>query len=222
MLTSPGDAHLLYSKPLIFNFDFFLGKALNGFGVKDSSLSRFWEQQPRSKNNPSGKCLVHVTEDIYKRNLLPGRHLNSLVKSHQASLNHYLSFEQLACRCGLSAATRTDQIPLYNFITEIMMDSMQACLFDPIVLSIDSSMTRDMMSFTDDLWMLMHPTAMVDGKKPRSILKRYLKAMKIYQTLPASMRQKESQLVTELINQYHEYGIDEDDSAAVLVMVYWA
>jgi hypothetical protein len=222
ILTSPADAHAMYSKPATFGFDSFLCKALNGFGVKQSSLNAFWGQRQHSENNKSGKCLVHLTEEIHKKHLLPGPRLKALIETHQTALDDSMTFDQLTYRSGLATATKTNPIPLFDLVTKIMIDSMQTCLFDPVLQSIDPGMTGDMMNFTNELWMLMNPTAMVDDKTPKRILKRYQEAMKEYQRLPASSRSNESSLITDLITQYESYNIDADDRAAVLVMVYWA
>ena len=133
-----------------------------------------------------------------------------------------MTFDHLTYGYGLATATKTDPIPLFDLVTKIMIDSMQTCLFDPILRSIDPGMTGDMMNFTNELWMLMNPTAMVDDKTPKRILKRYQDAMKEYQRLPASSRPNESSLIADLVSTYESYDIDNDDRAAVLVMVYWA
>ena len=43
----------------------------------------------------------------------------------------------------------------------------------------------------------------------------------MYQRLPNDLRRGEAWVVSALINQYKELGINEDDSAAMLVIVYW-
>lgn len=68
----------------------------------------------------------------------------------------------------------------------------------------------------------MQPTSFVDSTQQNETLKRYHGALKEYQRLPQRLRSKESPLLGNLIKKYREYSINEDDSAAVLVMVYWA
>lgn len=152
VITSHSSAHLVYSKPLVFNFDYFLSKALSGFGVDPARLDAFWQKRSPSQGNPKGKCLVHVTEDIYKYALLSGPHLSDLLRNHKVALKYCLSFKQLATRWGLATVTQTKPISLYTLCTTTMVESMHSCLFDPIIKSIEPEMTTGMMEFTDDLW----------------------------------------------------------------------
>ena len=104
---------------------------------------------------------------------------------------------------------------------EKFLYATQLTLFDPILFTIDPNMTREMRTFTDELWKLMYPSRFLDSKKVAAVREQFTRAFLIYQRLPKELRKEEAWVVSTLIDQYKELGINEHDSAAMLVMVYW-
>jgi hypothetical protein len=102
-----------------------------------------------------------------------------------------------------------------------MIDATQLSLFDPILFAIDPTMTDSMRAFTDQLWKLLYNSVLLDAREIKGLREKYTRAFSIYQRLPKEMRKNEAWIVTALIDQYKEQGINENDSAAMLVMVYW-
>ena len=94
-------------------------------------------------------------------------------------------------------------------------------LFAQILFAIDPNITKNMPKFTDELWKLMYPSKFIDSQSVAAIRAQYTRAFLIYQRLPKDLRRGEAWVVSTLIDQYRELGIDEEDSAAMLVMVYW-
>ena len=67
----------------------------------------------------------------------------------------------------------------------------------------------------------MYHSRFVDSREVAAVRAQFTKALLIYQRLPKELRKGESWVVSTLIDQYKMLGIHEDDSAAMLVMVYW-
>lgn len=132
-----------------------------------------------------------------------------------------MTWEQVSFRYSLADSPETQKVSLYDMCSNIMIDATQMTLFGNVLFQIDPTMTQKMRTFTDDLWKLMYPSRFLDSKEVAAVREQYTKAFLIYQRLPKELRKGESWVVSTLIDQYKMLGINEDDSAAMLVMVFW-
>lgn len=124
-------------------------------------------------------------------------------------------------RLNLHRQPRSGRISLMELCGQTLIDVTQMTLFDPVLFEIDSRMTNDMMTFTDDLWKLMAPSPFVDTRTVKRIRERYVQSFLTYLRLPKSSRSQESWLVSSVIDQHKAFNMPETDSAAMLVMIYW-
>lgn len=222
VITSPLDATDFYSNTTTLSWDGFLNHTLHAFGVSPKRLEVLWARpEGATARNPHGKCLIHLTQDLYKQHLLPGPNFSGLIEKYKTSLMALTTWETLAERHGSSAASPKGSFSLYNLCAQVMIDATQLSLFDPILFAIDPTMTDNMRTFTDELWKLMYDSPILDSKKIKALREQYTRAFQIYQRLPKEARKEEAWIVTALIDEYQQRGIHEDDSAAMLVMVYW-
>ncbi|MCJ1454190.1 hypothetical protein MMC28_004541 [Mycoblastus sanguinarius] len=221
VIPSPQDADAFYSNVTTMTWDGFLNDVLVAFGVNKNRLEPLWTEPPsRSSINPKGKDLIHLTEDLYKRHLLPGRTYDILINRLSLSISNLLRPEQMGPRFGL-CGTRSGAISLLDLCGGILIDATQMSLYDPILSRIDPDMTAGMQTFTDELWKLLYPSPGIDSSRVKSLRQKYMKAFLAYMRLPKEARRNEAWLITTLIDQYRELGINEDDAAAMMVMVYW-
>jgi hypothetical protein len=171
--------------------------------------------------NPARKNLIHLTQDLYKQHLLPGPTYSGLIHKYKTTLQAFTTWEKMAEKHGLDATASRNAVSLYDVCAQVMIDATQQTLFDPVLFAIDPSMTDDMRPFTDQLWKLLYNSRMLDSREIEGLREKYTRAFKIYQRLPKEKRREEAWIVTALIDEYRLRGIDEGDSAAMLVMVYW-
>ena len=222
IITSPDDAGEFYNNVSTLSWDGFLNETLMGFGVSNARLDVLWKKPSISSAvNPSRKCLIHLTQDLYKQHLLPGPTFSTLTGKFRQAVSDLMTWKRISSAYGLATDSKTSKVSLYDFCSLIMIDATQMTLFDPILFAIDPGMTKNMRQFTDELWKLMYPSRLIDSKNVAAIKEQYTRAFLIYQRLPKSLRKGEAWVVSTLIDQYRELGIDEKDSAAMLVMVYW-
>lgn len=222
IVTSPDDAGEFYTNVSTLSWDGFLNETLMGFGVNRTRLNVLWEKpSTTSVVNPARKCLIHLTQDLYKQHLLPGPTFSTLIRKYKQAVSDLMTWERISTRYGLATDSKARRVSLYDFCSNVMIDATQMTLFDPILFAIDPSMTGNMRHFTDELWKLMYPSRFLDPKKVAAIREQYTRAFLIYQRLPKDLRKGEAWVVSTLIDQYRELGINESDSAAMLVMVYW-
>ena len=222
VLTDPQDASDFYANVTTLSWDGFLNETLHAFGVSRDRLDVLWERPSRSTAvNPSAKCLIHLTQELYQKHLIPGPTFSTLMNTFDVALNSLLNWDAISTRYPAATTPGERTLSLFSLCADIMIDATQMTLFDNILFSIDPSMSKKMPVFTDDLWKLMYPSRLIDSKEVTAIRDQYTKAFLIYQRLPKELRKGEAWVVTTLIDQYRELGIHEDDSAAMLVMIYW-
>ena len=225
VVTNPDHTATFYNNNVGLSWDQFLNEVLLGFGVERSRLDRLWSLPGRTSSvNPSGKCLINLTEDLYIQHLLPGESFRRLAEKLEKNMINSMSLDSLSERFP-SLKHEEDgvvRVSLKNLCSDVLIDVTQMCLFDPVLFKFDPEMTKDMQYFTDELWKLLYPAPGVDSTKVAALRARYIKAFRQYIKLPSSERREEAWLITTLIKQYKELQIDEHDAAAMLVMVYWA
>jgi hypothetical protein len=222
VISSPSDATEFYSNITTLSWDGFLNQTLHAFGVSPKRLEVLWTPPAKSTAlNPQRKCLIHLTQDLYKQHLLPGSTYSGLIEKYRKSLQDLSSWEKLCLRHGKDATAQSNTFSLYDLCSQVMIDATQVSLFDPILFAIDPTMTDSMRTFTDQLWKLLYDSVFLDAREIKGLRQKYTRAFSIYQRLPKETRKHEAWIVTALIDQYKEQNIHEDDSAAMLVMVYW-
>lgn len=222
VITSPIEATDFYTNTTTLSWDGFLNQTLHAFGVSTQRLDVLWATPKESTNlNPQKKCLIHLTQDLYKQHLLPGPTFSGLIEKYKTSLIGLTSWETLTERHGVPTYSKSNSFSLYDLCAQVMIDATQLSLFDPILFAIDPTMTDNMRVFTDQLWKLLYESKLVDSKEIKALREKYTRAFSIYQRLPKEKRKEEAWIVTALIDQYKQLNVHEDDSAAMLVMVYW-
>lgn len=222
IITSPSDAGEFYTNVSTLSWDGFLNETLMGFGVNAARLDVLWKKPlAASEINPARKCLIHLTQDLYKQHLMPGPTFSGLIEKYKEAVGQLLTWNRISSHYNVAASARTQKISLFDFCSSVMIDATQMTLFDSVLYAIDPNMSQKMRKFTDELWKLMYPSRFIDCREVAAIREQYTKAFLIYQRLHNGMRKGEAWVVSRLIDQYRELGIDEHDSAAMLVMVYW-
>jgi hypothetical protein len=222
VIASPSDATDFYSNIMTLSWDGFLNYTLHAFGVSPKRLEVLWTPPEKATVlNPQRKCLIHLTQDLYKQHLLPGPTYSGLIEKYRKSLQDLSSWEKLSWRHSKDVTARSNTFFLYDLCAQVMIDATQVLLFDPILFAIDPTMTDNMRTFTDQLCKLLYNSVLLDAREIKGLREKYTRAFSIYQRLPKEMRNNGAWIVTALIDQYKEQGIYEDDSAAMLVIVYW-
>lgn len=213
---------MFFKSTTTFSWNDFLNKALIAFGVSKNPLDTLWTKPTTaSQASASGKSLIPLTEELFKRQYVPGEKCDLLLAKIMANLEHVMSWDQISKSFGLESENQSKRISLLDLCAETLIDATQLTLFDPVLYRLDPEMTKCMLIFTDELWKLMNPARGIDSRLVRSLRDQYIRAFVKYIQLPKEQRSQESWLVTTLISEYQAFNIDEHDSAAMLIMVYW-
>ena len=222
ILTSAIDATAFFNNANTLSWDCFLNDCLTGFGVNPKRLKKLWyPSKTHSEINPAGKNIINLTEDIYRKHLLPGDNFEVLMSRLRKNLGDMLSHDQVFERFGHVSGNSTERISLIQLCGDVLINVTQAALYDPVLFRIDAKMTAGMQTFTDELWKLMYPCPGINAREVKALRAQYQRAFLTYMRLPKEARKEEAWMISALIDQYREFNINEDDAAAMMVMVYW-
>ncbi|PWY87406.1 hypothetical protein BO70DRAFT_394295 [Aspergillus heteromorphus CBS 117.55] len=130
----------------------FFDQVLVSFGCDFDRLPTLRRPNPPTALNPRGKDIISLTEDFFRRQLLPGPTFDILVDRYRAALNELLGWDRLTTLYPMIHATRTKPISLYDLWPDLMINATQGSFSGS-----DSNMTTGLRTFTDEFWKLLRP-----------------------------------------------------------------
>ena len=207
-----------------------LNDLLVAFGVKASVIPKLWERpavKPDEKASgpyelASRLSAVHSTLDFYKRQLLPGEKLEKFSGILMGHLNESLNWESLAARFRTVTPGRINQVSLKDLCGEILVDAITKTLFGNRIYETAPGLVQNLLDFNDDAWMLIFHYPQGAASKLNKARQKILKAFLSYIQAPQENRSDQAWLIEQVMMRQRAAGIDEEDQAALLLMIYWA
>ncbi|KAL4883814.1 cytochrome P450 [Aspergillus karnatakaensis] len=222
VISSPRDTRPFFAESDALTTDGFLDRALIAFGCAPQRLDTLWKLNTPTQVNPKGKSMIHLTQDLFKQDLVPGPTFDALLGRYQNALDHLLSWDRLVGAYPPLVNDQREPISLYDICTDFIVNANQMVMFDSSLFAIDAEMATEIRTFTDELWKLFHQTPFADTTEAKRMLRQYNTDFKKYLHLPQESRKGEMRVIRMLTETYTELEIHEDDQAAMLTMVWWA
>ena len=223
--TSPGDIAAIYRNNTTLSWDTMLNELLVGFGVNAPVIPKLWRKpSPDScldnstKDGRKGLSIVHYILDLYKRQLLPGPKFDMFSKVLLSHIDELLSFTRLQKRYGATIK----RISLEDLCSEVLVDVTTRTLFGDGLIEIEPNIVRDTLEFNNDAWMLVFHYPQRKGSKLMTARGRILDAFVNYLEGSDEIRVGRSWIVEKVTDRLESDGIENEDIAALLLMVYWA
>lgn len=203
---------------------------LEGFGLKGEALKLAWHQpKPGDASylspnpiNPAQKSLVHFTEEIYQRQLLPGQHLDAMSNSYLERLSATLCWDKIAGRYVSAGNGKQKRLSLKGFCRDLMVDAITSSIFGSLLRKIEPDITQDMITFNENAWMLIFRYPEFTSPKLTGSRRRIITALRTYMSLPDEQREGESFAIKNVLQGQKITGIDDESRVAMLLMIYWA
>jgi hypothetical protein len=232
-ITFPEQVSACYKNTKTLSWDEFLNTLMTGFGLTKDALELLWlRPEPGSPAwvdpygiNPLKKDLVHVIEDIYKAQLLPGDKLDRLRETILVLLDAECRWANMPKSavdtplCNISCK----RIWLFPYCRTMMTNAATKSMFGDKVHQICPDITSHIMTVSDYAWMnvfglpkFLSPTNQAALNTCLGILKQYLK-------IPQEEREEqECWAITMAIDAMRRHGMNEQSQAAILLMIWWA
>lgn len=229
MLTAPQDVAIAYKNNTTLSWDGYLDELLQAFGLKGHSLKLAWHK-PRPGDacyleanpfNPQQKSLIHLTEDVYKQQLLPGEKLDQMSQSFLRSIDGSVCWEKLDPYC-MGSTEKHKYVSLKDFTRTALVDAITASMFGDHLHRIEPNMTRYMLDFNDDAWMVVFRYPQTLARRLSQCRQKIMAALKVYIHTPKEQRTGEAWSIQTVVQAQEITGMDDENRTAMLLMIYWA
>ena len=208
-----------------------LNELLLGFGVHASAIPRIWEKIPEEAHKDivdanAGKIPrlspIHTILDLCKRQLLPGPKYDKFNNTLTEYINMSLCWNQTSAMYQRGTDNCIRRISLSRFCSEILVTAITKTLFGDGIYDIEPDMTKHLLDFNDDAWMIVFQYPQGSNSKLNRARGKMLRAFGRYLQSPNEARAGQSWLVQTVVRMLESVDIMDDDRAALMIMIYWA
>ena len=229
VVTDPEDVAAAYKNNTALNFDGHLNELLINYGFKGEALRLSWHLPmpgdacylPNNPVNPQQKSLNRLTEEIYKKQLLPGEKMDCLCQVFISALENLMDWELLDF-CTVSEAGLNRTVSLKAMCRYAMVDAATRSMFGSHLQQIEPNIIHHMLKFNDFAWMVFFRYPNTFGSPVDPPRQAILGALKKFITLPEGQRSEQSWAVKTVLAAQDIVGIDLHSKASVMLMIYWA
>lgn len=225
VVTSAKHAADIYNKISIFSWDEFVSELLLKFGVEPSALPKICED-PRpgdaryaSPSNPQSKSIVHLSEEFYRKQFLPGPGLDDFSDKLLRLVQKSLSWKRLSSRYTSSSS----YFPLMDLCAELLVDSTTRSIFDDLIYEIEPQLTQMVIDFTEEAWkMLLFPYPKFAAQRLYNRREVIYKTLTKYIKSPQESRTGESWVMRKILEEQKMADVGVNNMSSVAFMLFWA
>lgn len=229
IITSPTDVASAYRDNIALKFDGHLNELLENFGFGADAIKRAWHNPqpgdwcyiPNNPVNPQQMNFIHLTEDIYKKQLLPGEKMDDICRGFLGALYKSLQWNQLD-HCTSSVQGSRRRISLYSLCRVAMVDAATRSMFGGHLHDIEPRIVDYMLGFNDYAWMVFFRFPDVFGRYVTEPRRKIMDALRTFIKLPDDQRSEQSWSIKSIISAQEIVGIDMEARASVILMIFWA
>ncbi|KAF2090210.1 cytochrome P450 [Saccharata proteae CBS 121410] len=230
IITSPEDAATSAKNATTFSWDSYLKRLLMGFGVTGDALDLAWHTPQPGETcymrdnpfNPQQKNLIHLTEDIYKRQLLPGEELDKLTMSFISLIDYSLIWERLSGNYVRASSPTYKQISLKLFSRRIMTEAVTKAMFGDVLFDLEPELVDYLMTLNKNAWAVAFGCPKIFTPKLNHAIAKLSAALETYMELPEEKRDGICWLIDTMLKAQKITGIDQKDRVSMTLMVWWA
>ncbi|OTB08911.1 hypothetical protein M426DRAFT_70836 [Hypoxylon sp. CI-4A] len=229
IVTAPLDVAATYRDGVAFGFDGHLNQLLQNFGFGKDAIKRAWHKPqpgdwcylPNNPVNPSQMDFIHLTEDIYKKQLLPGEKMDEVCRRFLGALCESMQWNKLDF-CTTAFHGNSRRISLYSLCRLAMVDAATRSMFGSHLHKIESNIVDHMLGFNDSAWMVFFRYPDFFGLPVTEPRKRIMNAIRKFIQQPEDQRSEQSWSIESIIKAQEIVGIDLEARASVILMIFWA
>ncbi|KAF2445325.1 cytochrome P450 [Karstenula rhodostoma CBS 690.94] len=230
IITDPADVSVAFNNNTALHFDGHLNELLINFGFSGEALRRAWHVPqpgdwcylPGNAVNPDLISLNRLTEDVYRKQLLPGEKMDFLCKVFLESLTNTLNWENLDF-CIVGNTEKGKLLSLQKLCRYTMVEATTQSLFGGHLHQLEPKIVDYMLRYNDNAWMVFFQYPDLFGTSPITEPRRMLtKVLEEFLQLPDEERNEQAWSIKTITAWQEVMGIDLRARASVLLMIYWA
>ncbi|KAL1622104.1 hypothetical protein SLS54_005169 [Diplodia seriata] len=229
VISSPWDTTTAYKNSTSFSWDEYLNLLLRAFGITGEALERSWHdprpndrEYGRNPLNPQNKNLVHLIEDFYKLQLLPGEHLARLTDAYLDCLDRVIQWSGIPSQCVLNEGFAYKRVSLKLFVRTTMTEAITRAMLGDVIFDIEPEVVHQLMVLNDYSWAIIfnYPKFLTPKLKPA--VERLSRATRTYLRSPDSEKADACWAIRSVLKSQEISGLDEDSRVAMVIMIWWA
>ena len=197
------------------------------FGCSRASIDKLWlipghDSAVPLNPNPMQKPLVWLCEGFYRQQLYPGQQLDTLQMQFMKNIDRSVSWNYLSAEYVLSSSAKFKRVSLLRWCRHAIVNATTDTFFGDRLLEIEPNLVEKFHEFDENSWKLLYKLPNSLCGDMRAAKKVAVDAITQYFNLPKEKRKGEAWLVRNLEDEMRNAGIDGDDLAKFVTMLYWA
>lgn len=232
VLTSAADAAAMSRNTDELVFDDYVKDMMASMGSSPDGIKKMWEpQRPTVKEdasdprfpNPLGKPLGQISEEIFRKQLHPGKNLLDLQTDFLTGIHHSLTWERLvqSRQTVVSPALDGCTVSLLQWTQDTLLQGATNAFFGPALLQNNPGLLNSFSEFDERSWQLSYKIPKPFSNRMQEAKKASLDALTAYFKTPIQERPGACWLVQTMETEMRAAGINDVDMAANLMMAYW-
>ncbi|KAI1116626.1 cytochrome P450 [Nemania sp. NC0429] len=244
IITAPKDITAVFSNTTSLTFDGNLKQLLANFGVTRQAFEKAWHNPqpgdwcyiPNNKLNPAQLNLIHFVEESYRKQLLPGEHMDRLSEAfinplldtlNMDALDFYLgpTHEDVGIQSGLFNEPVGGPLrltSLYSLCRVFIVEAATRSLFGQHLHDIEPDIVDLMTEFNENAWMVAFGYPKILSSAVSGVKQKVMTALAKFILLPEEKRTQEAWVVKTILAAMELVDIDIESRAAMLLMSFWA
>ena len=230
IVSAPQDVAMVYKNSSTFSWDAYLDRLLDAFGLTADARKLSWTRPEHGQFddtkmrviNPQSKTLVHLIEDFYKIQLLPGKQLDIFMGTVLTRLDQSLMWTSMQGPYVLRSTMETRKLSMKHLCAHLVTDTTTRAMFGDLIFEFEPDLINYMAVFNAWSWACVFgvPSIFTPALSKAKIV--LSKAINKYVRTPKHLRHSEAWSITSIIDAAECFGMDEESTTAMLFMIWWA
>lgn len=229
ILTSVKDVAVVYKQTSALTFDGFMYDMMVSFEAKPATLHKMW-LFPQSDGtgyqsvakNPHQKCLAQLTRDFHHQQLEPGPQMTDMAAKFLNYIDNGLQWEKVVGKKYYYYDDGSKVVLLKEWCGDVLVEAATRAFFGDTLCEMQPDLCKQFYTFDDESWKLIYRFPRFLAPKLYAAKDTITASFVRWFRLPPEKRQGEAWFVRTLEAEQRVLGVDEDEIAKLMVMIYWA
>lgn len=206
-----------------------LNQIFLNFGFNPESLKLAWIKPVKGdpfyvENNPVNPkqlSLIHLIENIYAKQLLPGIQMDRMSEAFIKSLQTALCWPKMEF-FTLETNSGFKTVSLKTLCQYTLLEAGIYSFFGRMIGQLDPKVIPKMLTFNENAWMLFYGLPSMFSSAVSTPKRALIETFGKFASLPESQRSDQSWSVQQVLIAQEIVGIDHKSKACMLIMILWA
>ncbi|CAI6336753.1 unnamed protein product [Periconia digitata] len=230
IITNPPEVSIAFNDNTALHFDGHLNELLENFGFSKEGLRLSWHipkpgdwcYLPGNEINPELASLNRFTEDMYRKQLLPGEKMDVMSRVFMRSVFDTLQWDKLDF-CTVESTEKGKLLSLRELCRYTLVEGATQTMFGSHLHKIEPRIVEYMLRYNDNAWMVFFQYPDFFGNSPITEPRRVItETLEKFIEMPDEERHEQAWSIKNILAWQKVMNIDLRARASVLLMVYWA